>query len=197
MEAMIYIGIGVLGFAAMNLFDLFSLKRVPFGIKPLLWVAGCGMLLYAIVRLCLVSQDLPLDGWPIRVGWVLLALSLLMILMALFVNLPFYQTYIKAGASQKLIKTGLYALVRHPGVYWVTAFFFSFVLISRSSQMLIGAIIFSILNTIFVIIEDKYFFVKMFEGYREYQRETPMLIPNGRSFKAFLRAIKTEKGLPR
>jgi protein-S-isoprenylcysteine O-methyltransferase Ste14 len=190
MEAMIYIGIGVLGFVAMNLFDLVS-------IKPLLWVVGCGMLLYAIMRLCLVSHDLPLEGWPVQLGWVLLTLSFLMILMALFVNLPFRRTYITAGASQRLIKTGLYALVRHPGVYWVAAFFFSFVLIFRSSQMLIGAIAFTILNTVFVIIEDKYFFVKMFEGYREYQRETPMLIPNGRSVRAFLRTLKNPKNLPR
>jgi protein-S-isoprenylcysteine O-methyltransferase Ste14 len=166
------------------------LKRIPFGIKPLFWTLGCGTLLYAVFRLCLESNDLPLDGWMVGVGWGLLAVSLFMILMALFVNLPFRQTYVEVGVSGKLVKTGLYALVRHPGVYWVATFFFSFVLISRSRMMLVATPVFVLLNTAFVIIEDKYFFVKMFEGYRDYQKETPMLIPNRRSIKAFFRTIK-------
>jgi protein-S-isoprenylcysteine O-methyltransferase Ste14 len=187
---MIYIGVGVLGFIAMNIFDLVSLKKVPFGIKPLLWTAGCGMLLYAILMLCFESNTLPLDGWMVWAGWGLLAVSLFMIMLALFINLPFRKTYVEAGVSNRLVKTGLYALVRHPGVYWVATFMFSFVLISRSSMMLIGAPVFVFLNTAFVVIEDKCFFIKMFEGYSEYQKETPMLIPNRRSIKAFLQSIK-------
>lgn len=187
---MIYIGVGVLGFIAMNIFDLVSLKKVPFGIKPLLWTAGCGMLLYAILMLCFESNTLPLDDWMVWAGWGLLGVSLFMIMLALFINLPFRKTYVEAGVSSKLVKTGLYALVRHPGVYWVATFMFSFVLISRSSMMLIAAPVFVFLNTAFVVIEDKYFFVKMFEGYTEYQQETPMLVPNRRSIKAFLQSIK-------
>jgi protein-S-isoprenylcysteine O-methyltransferase Ste14 len=151
---MIYIGIGVLGFIAMNIFDLVSLKRVPYGIKPLLWTAGCGMLLYAIVMLCFESNNLPLDDWTVWAGWGLLAVSIFMIMLALFINLPFRKTYVEAGVSSKLVKTGLYALVRHPGVYWVATFMFSFVLISRSSMMLVAAPVFVFLNTAFVIIED-------------------------------------------
>ena len=187
---MIYIGIGALGFIAMNIFDLLSLKRVPFGVKPLFWTAGCGALLFAILMLCSEANTLPLDGWFVWVGWGLLVVSAVMISLALFVNLPFRKTYVEAGVGSKLVKTGLYALVRHPGVYWVATFIFSFVLISRSTVMLLGASVFVFLNTAFVIIEDKYYFVKMFEGYTEYQKETPMLIPNRRSIKAFIDSLK-------
>lgn len=189
---MIYIGVGVLGFISMNIFDLVSLKKVPFGIKPLLWTAGCGMLFYAILMLCSESSNLSLDSWMVWAGWGLLTVSLFMIMLALFINLPFRKTYVEAGVSNRLVKTGLYALVRHPGVYWVATFFFSFVLISRSSMMLIAAPVFVFLNTAFVVIEDKYFFVKMFKGYTEYQKETPMLIPNRRSIKAFLDSIRRQ-----
>jgi len=72
-------------------------------------------------------------------------------------------------------------MVRHPGVYWVTSFFFSLVLISKSYLMLIAAPTFVVLNTALVIAQDKYFFLKMFEGYDKYQQETPMLVPNRRS----------------
>ena len=186
---MIYIGIGTLGFLVMNVFDLVSLKKIPFGLKPVLWTAGCALLIYSLVMLCLESNTLPINDSLTRVGWCLLGISLLMITLALFVNLPFRKTYVEAGAS-KLIKTGLYALVRHPGVYWVATFFFSLVLISKSYLMLMAAPLFVFLNTAFVVIEDKYYFVKMFDGYKEYQRETPMLIPNRRSIRAFINSLK-------
>ena len=113
-----------------------------------------------------------------------------MISLALFVNLPFRKTYIEAGVGDKLIKSGLYALIRHPGVYWVALFFFSLVFISKSHIMLIAAPIFVVLNTALVVFQDKYFFPKMFKGYDEYQKETPMLVPNKQSMKAFVKSLK-------
>jgi protein-S-isoprenylcysteine O-methyltransferase Ste14 len=113
-----------------------------------------------------------------------------MITLALFINLPFRKTYVEAGVGNKLVKTGLYALIRHPGVYWVASSFFSLVLVSKSSLMLIAAPVFVFLNTVLVIVEDRYFFVKMFDGYREYQKETPMLVPNRKSIRAFLNSMK-------
>jgi protein-S-isoprenylcysteine O-methyltransferase Ste14 len=190
---MIYIVIGVVGFFAIYLFDLVSLKRISLGIKPFLWTAGCGLLLYSVVMLCLEPATLPISNWLTWVGWGLLLVSLFMIMLTLFVKLPFRKTYVDSGVGDKLVKTGLYALIRHPGLYWVATFMFSLVLISRSSLMLMAAPIFVFVNTVLVIIEDKYLFVKMFDGYDEYQKETPMLIPNRRSIKAFVNSIKGSK----
>jgi protein-S-isoprenylcysteine O-methyltransferase Ste14 len=187
---MIYIVIGVVGFFLIYLFDLVSLKRIPLGLKPFIWTVGCVMLLYSVIKMCFESNTLAISGWLSWVGWGLLSVSLLMITLALFVNLPFRKTYVDSGVGDKLVKTGLYALVRHPGVYWVASFFFSLVLISKSSLMLMAAPIFVFLNTVHVIIEDKYLFVKMFDGYDRYQKETPMLVPNRRSIKAFMSSLK-------
>jgi protein-S-isoprenylcysteine O-methyltransferase Ste14 len=60
--------------------------------------------------------------------------------------------------------------------------------------MLIAAPIFVVLNTTLVVFQDKYFFPKMFEGYNEYQKETPMLVPNRRSIKAFIKTLKQRRG---
>jgi protein-S-isoprenylcysteine O-methyltransferase Ste14 len=190
---MIYIGIGVIGFVVIHLFDLVSIKKIPFGVKPLTWVAGFAILFYSLYRLCLQSNTLPIPLWLTWVGWFLLGVSVLMITFALFINLPFRKTYVSTGVGDKLVKTGLYALVRHPGVYWVASFFFSLVFISKSSLMLIAAPIFVVLNTALVIFQDRYFFVRMFEGYEQYQRETPMFIPNQRSIKAFINSLKRSK----
>jgi protein-S-isoprenylcysteine O-methyltransferase Ste14 len=190
---MIYIGIGLLGFIVIHLFDLVSIKRIPFGVKPTVWVAGFAILIFSLVKLCLQSNTLATPAWLTWVGWFLLATSLTMITFALFVNLPFRRTYVDTGVGDKLIKTGLYALVRHPGVYWVTAFFFSLAFISKSSLMMIVAPIFAVVNIALVIFQDKFFLIRMFEDYDQYQRETPMLIPNRRSFKAFVNSLKRSK----
>jgi protein-S-isoprenylcysteine O-methyltransferase Ste14 len=169
------------------------LKRIPFGAKPIIWTIGLATLLFSLIKMCLQSNTLSIPVWLTGVGWFLLAISLAMITMALFVNLPFRKTYVDTGVGDKLIKTGLYALVRHPGVYWVTAFFLSLAFISKSSLMLIAAPIFSTLNIALVIFQDRYFFVRMFKGYEQYQQETPMLIPNRRSIRAFVNSLRHSK----
>ncbi len=188
-----YIGIGVFGFIVIHFFDLVSLKKIPFGAKPIIWAAGFAALVFSLIRLCLQSNTLSIPVWLTWVGWFLLAISLMMITFALFINLPFRKTYVSAGVGDKLIKTGLYALVRHPGVYWVTLFFFSLVLISKSRLMLIAAPILVVVNIVVVIVQDKFFFLKMFEGYDKYQQETPMLLPNRRSITAFINSLKRSK----
>ena len=187
---MVYIGIGILGFVIIHLFDMVSIKRIPFGVKPIVWTAGFAILFFSLVKMCLLSDSLQIPDSAIWVGWAMFAVSVVMITLALFINLPFRKTYIEAGVGDKLIKSGLYALVRHPGVYWVALFFFSLVFISKSHIMLIAAPIFVVLNTSLVVFQDLYFFPKMFEGYAEYQKETPMLVPNKQSIKAFIKSLK-------
>ena len=189
---MIYIGIGILGFLVAHTFDIFCLKKVPLA-KPISWGLGCLLLIYSLVMMSLSPEKLPLPAWAVWLGWVLLPPSFFLLVYALFVNLPFRKTYVEAGVGDKLIKTGLYALVRHPGVYWVALFFFSLVFISRSPIMLIAAPILVVLNTALVIVQDKFYFPKMFEGYDKYQQETPMLVPNRRSIKAFINSLNQTK----
>jgi len=114
------------------------------------------------------------------------AVSVSIFLTALFVNLPFRKTYIETGVGDKLVKTGLYSLARHPGAMWFILFMASLVLVSQSRMMLVAAPIFMVMNTLLVIIQDKVFFTKMFAGYDQYQKETPMLLPNRRSINVFL-----------
>ncbi|MCX6003484.1 MAG: hypothetical protein NTX46_03530 [Chloroflexi bacterium] len=186
---MIYIVTGILGFLTLHLFDFFSLKRIPL-LKPLVWALGSGLLVYAFFKVCLAPDKLALPLWLIGLGWGLLSLSLLSLLYSLFINLPFRKTYVATGVGDKLIKTGLYALVRHPGVPSFIALVLSLVLVSRSSQLLIAAPMFILLDIVLVIIQDRFVFTRMFTGYDRYQKETPMLVPNRRSMRAFINSLK-------
>ena len=190
---MIYIIFGILGFLVIHTFDFVAIKKIPFGAKPIVWTAGFAILFYSLIKINLQTNILNISsGWT-WVGWVLLIISAVMITIALFINLPFRKTYVSTGVGNELMKTGLYALVRHPGIYWVALFFFSLVFISKSQLMLIAAPVFVIINTILVIVQDVYFFPKMFEGYDKYQMETPMLVPNKRSIKAFINQFKNAR----
>ncbi len=186
---MIYIAVGCLGFLVIHLFDVVSLKRWP-GLKPVTWLLGGGLLVYALVTVSLQPNQLPLPTWATWSGWVLLITSLLLLIFSLFVNLPFRKTYISAGVSNKLITTGLYALVRHPGVHWFILVMIALILVSRSSLLLIAAPIFILLDIILVIFQDKFFFGRMFDSYESYRRETPMLVPNRQSINAFVFSLK-------
>ncbi|MFC1984066.1 hypothetical protein ACFLVO_03540 [Chloroflexota bacterium] len=186
---MLYIAIGCLGFLLIHLFDIVSLKRLPMA-KPIIWLLGNGLLIYALVMACLWSYKLPLPVWSTWLGWTLLTTSLLPLIYSLFVNLPFHKTYIATGVGDKLIRTGLYALVRHPGVHWFVLLMLSLLLISKSSLLLITAPILILLDIGLVIVQDKFLFGKMFTDYNNYRQETPMLLPNRQSINAFINSLK-------
>jgi len=186
---MIYIAIGCLGFLLIHLFDIVSLKRLP-GAKPFTWILGSGLLVYALAMACLRSDKLPLPIWSTWLGWALLTISLLLLIYSLFINLPFRKTYIATGVGDKLIRTGLYALVRHPGVHWFIFVLLSLILVSKSSLLLIATPIFISLDIVLVIVQDKFFFGRMFDGYDSYRQETPMLVPNRQSLNTFINSLK-------
>ena len=186
---MIYIAIGTLGFLITHVFDFVSLERIR-GVKPFIWILGSGLLAYSLVMVCFAPDKLPLPIWSTWLGWGLLLISLPLLIYSLFINLPFRKTYVTTGVGDKLITTGLYALVRHPGVPWFILFMLSLILVSRSSLLLIAAPIFILLDIVLVIVQDKFFFVRMFDGYDSYQRKTPMLVPNRQSISAFINSLK-------
>ena len=187
---MIYIAVGILGFIVIHLFDIVSLKKIPSGAKLGVWIVGSGLLVYSLIMLCLKSNTLPLPIWSTWLGWGLLFVSLSLLVYSLFINLPFRKTYIATGVSDRLITTGLYALVRHPWVHFFNLLLLSLVLVSRSTLLLIAAPIWILLDILLVVVQDKFFFSRMFDGYDDYRRETPMLLPNRRSVNTFIRSLR-------
>ncbi len=189
---MIYIAIGALGFLIIHLFDIVSLKRIP-GAKPGTWILGSGLLIYSLLMACLQSDKLLLPMWSAWLGWGLLFVSFSLLVYSLFINLPFRKTYVTTGVSSKLIKTGLYALVRHPWVHCFTLLLLSLVLVSRSSLLLVASPIWILLYILLVVIQDKFLSGRMFDGYDTCRQETPMLLPNRRSISAFVNSVKQSR----
>jgi protein-S-isoprenylcysteine O-methyltransferase Ste14 len=186
---MIYIALGGIGFLVIHLLDIVSIKRIP-GMKPLTMLVGNGLVVFAIIMLCLSPDKLELPLWSTWLGWGLLPISLFMLIYSLFIKLPFSKTYITTGVKQRLVTSGLYALVRHPWVYGLILLLMALILVSKSSLMLTAAPIWLLLDIGLVAIQDRFFFSRMFAGYENYRRETPMFIPNRRSINAFINSLK-------
>lgn len=186
---MSYITIGVLGFLAAYLFDVVSLRRIP-GAKQGVGIVAVALIGYATLMVCLKSERLELPIWLTWLGWALLSVSVPLLLYSLFINLPFRKTYVVPGVGDRLIRTGTYALVRHPGVFWYALLLGSLILVSKSKLLLIASPVWLAMDIVHVIIQDRFLFGKMFKDYDDYRRETPMLIPSRRSISACLRTLR-------
>jgi len=197
---MSYIALGSLGFLIIHTFDIVTLKRIPVA-KPATWTLGTGIFVYSLIMVCLRSDKILLPVWSTWLGWALLSVSLLLLIYSLFINLPFRKTYIATDVGDKLIRTGLYALVRHPGVHWFVILMLALFLVSGSRLLLLAAPIWIVLDILLVVIQDKFFLGRMFDGYDSYRRETPMLVPNKKSTSVFMnylrQRLQTDTGLRR
>jgi protein-S-isoprenylcysteine O-methyltransferase Ste14 len=182
--------LGSFGFLIIHLSDYISLRKISL-LKPLVWILGIAILVYAIIKICTTPGRFSFPMWLTGISWFLLVISLIAFLYSLFVNLPFRKTYINRGHGDKLVKTRFYTLVRHPGVPFFIIFMLALLIISRSKQFLIVAPIYIVLDIVLVIVQDRIFFPRMFPDYHIYQQETPMLVPNRQSIRAFIQYYGT------
>lgn len=184
-----YILVGIAGFIIIHLCDPVAIKRIP-AVKTIVWVLGSSLLVYALVMISLWPDSLSLPIWSIWLGWALLSVSTLLFLCSLFISLPFRKTYLATGVGEKLITGGLYALTRHPGVLWYILLMLSLILVSKSALLLIAAPIFILVDIAAVVLQDMFFFGRMFADYESYRRQTPMLVPNRKSIRAFINSLR-------
>ncbi len=172
-----YILLGIAGFLVAYLFDLVSLRKTLYAKQAIGLVAVC-LTGYSHLMVCSRGERLALPAGFSYVGWPLFGLASLAMIYSLFLEIPFKQTYLAGGVGDKLVTTGTYALVRHPGILWYALVLISLIFISRRQLMLFAAPLWLLMDVLYVWIQDRFFFPRMFPGYGRYQRETPMLIPD-------------------
>lgn len=188
---MLYILVGIFGFLMAYAFDWASLKQMPV-VKQLAGIAAVCLLGYAIVMVCISPAKLNLPAFTLPLGVCLLLISLSLLVYSLFIEIPFHSTYAEQRVNGKLINTGTYALVRHPGVIWLAFVCISLFLIFPSFTLLLATIVWIVTDIIYVILQERFIFPKILPDYPKYQKQTPFLIPNSHSFKACLKTIKPQ-----
>ena len=173
----------VLGFCTLFFFEKASLKKVRF-LKQAIFVAGNALIFFSIFISCVTSEYFHLPLFAHIAGWILAPIFFFLLMYSLFFEIPFKKTYMKAGTGDALVTTGTYALVRHPGVLWLSFFIAGVLLITGSRKLFFIFPVLVSMDIVYVVIQEKYYFTKIFgDRYREYQMIVPMLFPSVHSVK--------------
>ena len=181
----------LLGIGAFMLFTLYDINSVAMkqGLFKGSFFIGFFLLIISTTGIVMSSLDqLSIVGVCCNYFGVA-ALFLLLLIYTLFMAIPFKETYVNAGKSTKACQHGVYALCRHPGALWFIGFYLFFWLALPSPLLLKAATIFSVLNIMYVIFQDRWTFMLTFENYSEYKKTTPFLIPNLGSIKRCVETI--------
>lgn len=175
---MIYLGCtAFLLFFLSDYNDAFRRKKLP----PFLFPAGALLLIFAIFRECITGTS-PLAALPLRLGFYLLALGFLILeVYTLFFALPRKEAYAEPGKKRSVYRKGMYALCRHPGVLWFAGL--CFCLCPAAGLSLLSAAVYTALDVLLVLYEDRLVFPRLMDGYEDYRSETPFLIPTRSSIR--------------
>jgi protein-S-isoprenylcysteine O-methyltransferase Ste14 len=185
---MAVVGLGLLGFLAGMGFDGAMWLRLPRLRRSLGILAGLA-LAGAHILAGLGPRDPALPAWALWAGWPIMAAAGFLLVYSLFIELPFQSTYVAPGGGARLLRTGTYALVRHPGVLWYAAFLLGLLLVSRSSLVLMAAPVWLAADVAWVLFQERTVLPQAFPEYDDYQRETPMLLPSWRSLRACMQTL--------
>ncbi len=180
---MLYIVIGVFGFISLLIFDFLSMRDHIF-LKYFFGFLGLGLIAYSTVSLVGLNGNLLINE-------IVRGLSLLFAVV--FMALLIYSVFIEVGgntyqkiAEPVLVTNGTYSLVRHPGVIWLFLAYLFLALFNQNSYILISAFIWTVVNTVYVVAQEKFILRNIFPNYEEYVKTTPMVIPNIYSLKKFI-----------
>ncbi|HHT16081.1 MAG: hypothetical protein ACOX6G_05325 [Christensenellales bacterium] len=169
----------VLAFASFFLFDMNSV-RLRFRALQILFPLGVLLLLTATMAEAHIAFQLtaPLDS--IDFVWLVLsAIHTILLVYALFFAIPFSASYTDSVNvnPRTVIRTGLYGICRHPGV-WLLSFALFFLALAMSTlRMWLFVGLVSVLNLLYVVFQDLWTFPRIFSDYIDYRQSVPFLIP--------------------
>lgn len=182
---MIYLGIGIIGFLLLLMFDVCSLckksiMKYIFGASGFLLIAGSSVFLVFTKS----NIYFPLSFRVISLFLAIISLGLLI-----------YSVFIEVGKKtyeyknqNKLVTTGTYALSRHPGVLWFLFLYMFAAVYFQNHLILYAGLTWTAMNILYVSIQEKYIFTKLFDNYGSYIQTTPMIFP---SFESLEKCITT------
>lgn len=170
---MIWILIGTGAFGLLVLFELqkcICLRRNRKHKNP--WfLLGVLLLLFS----CLMAglERTVAAGWKLWLGIGLLAVGLLSYARALGVAAE--KNYISDGACRPVSRSWPYDRMRHPGVWSFLFCSLGYAVIYPDCWKM--ALWFAFLNLLYTWLQDRFFFPVYLEGYEEYRKEVPYLLP--------------------
>ncbi len=179
---MMYIGLGVIGFLLLFVSDVCGLReKCTFQFVSA--IVGTFFIFVSSVMILTLGYNYEL-ALGFRIIGLLLAIT--------FLLLTIYSVVIEVSKNnddKQLITSGTYALNRHPGVLWLFLYYFFGSFFFADYMILIAGIVFTIVNIIYVHLQEMLIFKHIFENYDEYKKTTPMILPTKSSLQKCIKTI--------
>lgn len=187
---MIYLGLGILGFIMLFLFDICSLCEKSV-IKYFFGFSGFSLIVISSIFLVQLNSNI-IFSYSLRI--VSLSLAILFLLLLI------YSVFIEVGKAtyqykneNMLVTTGTYALSRHPGVLWFLFVYLFGAIYFQNSFVLYAGLIWTMVNIIYVYIQERFIFSKLFDNYGSYIQTTPMILPSYQSIEKCFTTLNWRK----
>ena len=174
---------GLLGFVLYFLYDINSIT-VRSKLLHSSFTIGTAFIAVATgVDLWSAFKSNAFSGFTDFVFLVLSALSFAGLISCLFFALPFQETYAEQATDRSVCDKGVYALCRHPGILCFFGTFLFLGLAARPASLLAHGMVFSALNLIYALFQDRITFPKIFSDYHIYRTRVPFLLPTSNSVR--------------
>ena len=187
---MLFILSGAFGFLLMLGSDLFGIKKYNVAQNLL---AFFGTLIIVCSSILILLEG---NTYQMEIGYRLLFGAIGLMFLFFLVYSVLIEVKKNKMRDDQLVTSGTYALSRHPGVLWLFLYFVFGSLFFANINILIAGIVWTLVNVIYVIIQEKVIFSRIFSNYENYKEETPMLLPTISSIKKCLDTLdggKNEK----
>ena len=166
--------VGMIGFGLCFIYDWNRIFWKKKWMSSFFWI-GCLCQVYSGIRFLSEGLQRGIDTWFIWVAGAVICLAGL--IYTLFFALPFDSTYCQDAAQNRVCRTGIYGICRHPGIWWFFGCFLCLGGASGDITTLVYGIILSFVNLLYAWYQDKWIFPEEFCDYRDYQKEVPFLLP--------------------
>ena len=176
-KLMMWIFTGTLAFVMLILFEIQKCRNILKKRKRInpWFVFGTFVLLLSFVGIAVQSNVA--TGIRFVLGILLIFVGLFSYIIVLTAGID-PNNYILDVESSSVNRSGLYGRLRHPGVWSFLLFGVGFGMIFVGTLLM--ALCMVLMNYIYTWLQDRFFFSIYLQGYEEYKREVPFLIPRKR-----------------
>lgn len=181
--------VGVVGFIMLYVYEMNQILWQKSFFK--FFFTGGFILIFGSTLFAFISDLSEIsNGVQLITGIILFIIFLYLLIYTLFFAIPFKESYVEQFENRTVYKEKMYALSRHPGVLWFVGLYGSLVLIIPTDLMIILCVVLSLLNIVYIFIQDFWSFPKLFVDYKEYKKGTPFLIPSINSVKKSIQSYR-------
>ena len=179
---------GIIAFLMLYVYDLNLIYKKNRFLKNFFMIGSSVIVLTTLINIIIYFPK----SWNFTmiVYTILALLSCGGLIYTLFFALDVEKAYGNDCCDQTCIKSGIYALCRHPGVIWMALMYLFLYLAFKNEDMLFMLVVYNGLNLGYVILQDIIIFPKQFVDYQQYKKIVPFLIPTIKSLKECIRSFQ-------